>query len=99
MPDQPQCTAIIRDGLYGKRECTNKASVERDGQWVCGVHDPVAIQRRMAARLANHRATSAEQDERYRRVIAEHEACRGVATEDLRPGLLAELLAAREGQK
>ncbi len=88
----PRCCASRWD-TYGKHECPNRSKVERDGKGYCGVHDPVAVKRRIDVRVANYRARAEESDERYRRIFAEHAACQGVATDDLRPGLVAELLA------
>jgi hypothetical protein len=66
--------------------------VERDGQWYCRQHDPEAVAARRAKADAAYQARSDAEDERFRRRAAEAAACRGVATEHLREGLLTELL-------
>ncbi len=91
---QSRCGVRVYDGVYGYRECPNRVKVERNGKGYCGVHDPLAIKRRTDARAANHEARTRKWSETIERSCAEHAACAGVATEDLRPGLVAELLAA-----
>ncbi len=93
MPGQPCCGVRVYDAVYGYRECPNRVKVERNGKGYCGVHDPLAIKRRTDARAAHYAAEARKWDENFARNQAVHAACQGVPTEDLRPGLVAELLA------
>ena len=78
------------DGWY---QCRRKVKVERNGKWYCDTHDPVRIAAKLEKEEARSKARRELAAEKRRRIAAEHSACEDVATEDLRPGLLAELLA------
>ena len=46
------CAMVITHGLnfLRKHHCRNKGSIERDGKLYCGIHDPVAVDIRRAAK-------------------------------------------------
>ncbi len=90
--DKPKCSAVIFDH-YKNVGCPNPGKVQREGKWYCGTHDPVRLKIIRDANDAKHKAKWEIRGERWKRQAAEHQACQGVPTEDLRPGLLAELLA------
>jgi hypothetical protein len=52
------CCAQVHESRYGMRPCCIPASVERDGRYYCGTHDPVRLANRKAkpiiAALAHH---------------------------------------------
>ena len=52
----PNCCETVRAGTDGwktrYRTCTRKGSVERDGKWYCGQHDPQAKASRAAKNMA-----------------------------------------------
>jgi hypothetical protein len=59
-------------GSYRSVGCRNSGKVERNGQWYCGMHDPVAIEAKNEARNkkysekwdASHKAQKAAADKR-----------------------------------
>jgi hypothetical protein len=93
MPDEePKCCAVRYERAYGPRRCEKPGKVQEDGKWYCGVHNPELKRQRDAKWRAQHEAKSRCEEAAYRRRAAEAAACRGVATEHLREGLLAELM-------
>jgi len=40
------------EGSFHSYPCRKRASIERDGKWYCGIHDPVAKAEKQAARDA-----------------------------------------------
>jgi hypothetical protein len=94
--DSPRCCGKSYDRYYGATQCTKRGKVERDGKSYCGIHDPVAVKARKQVRDDAWKAKRDTEDKRthayYARRTAESAACRGVATEVLREGLVAELI-------
>lgn len=74
------------------RDCSLPGRVEREGVCYCRIHDPVAIQEKNDLQRARQIAMRNHEGERARRSMAEAEACKGVPTELLTPGLLKSLL-------
>ena len=40
--EKHQCEGIKR-GTWHRHRCITNGSIERDGKWYCGIHDPVKI--------------------------------------------------------
>lgn len=48
------CTDVHNYFGVGFHPCGRRASVERNGKWYCGQHDPIAVQARMDKRHAEY---------------------------------------------
>lgn len=71
--------------------CHNKAKVERDGKWYCGIHDPEAVKQKRDKRNAAYEAELKETQARIdARAKAEAEMAR-------RAGCFDDLLEALQG--
>lgn len=55
--DRHNCAATVRSGWHNTG-CIKPATVERDGVWYCGIHDPV----RVSARRDRQRQKDAERE-------------------------------------
>lgn len=73
-------------------QCTRNAVVIREGKPYCKQHDPDAVKARQDARKVKWDAEMERDKAHWDRRRAEAQACQGVATEDLRPGMVKELL-------
>ena len=59
---KPTCSKRVRiPGLHlpRYRDCGCTAKVEREGEWFCGRHDPVAVKTRYGANAPKREATEA----------------------------------------
>lgn len=83
------CSASVFEN-YKAFPCRNKAKVNREGKWFCGTHDPERPPTKAQIEAEEKRK---RQQERWNRELACRETCQGVPTEELKPGLLAELIA------
>lgn len=95
--ESPQCCkSILRPTAYppGFRPCNRRAKVERDGKHYCRQHDPETSLHRAEKPQVEHDARWEAENQKVERSNAEAAACRGVATEVLREGLLVELIEA-----
>lgn len=67
-----QCSAIVEKAdppgtplrEYTYHQCKNKASVCRDGEWFCKIHDPVAWAERREKRKQDRRKKRQEREEK-----------------------------------
>lgn len=84
--DSPRCCKISLSRYAGSNQCANPGKVIRDGKPYCGIHDPEAHKRR------HQKVNEQRMAEQIARRTAESAACRGVPTEVLRDGLVAELI-------
>jgi hypothetical protein len=42
-----ECSELVWDsGGWRQSHCMKSATVERDGKWYCGIHDPLKVQER-----------------------------------------------------
>lgn len=68
--DTTTCCASVRAGTDGWRTrykpCSRKASVERDGKWYCGQHDPQAVADRRKTKESQWETEYQERQARYR---------------------------------
>lgn len=48
---EPQCQGMIRHE-YSSFQCNHRGSINRDGVFYCGIHDPVALEERRSKRRA-----------------------------------------------
>lgn len=82
--------------VFGPRvfswQCNRRATVECEGKWYCWQHDPVRMKEKAEEDEKRYRRSLEMDSLRYKRREAEEKACAGVPTEDLRPGMLRELL-------
>lgn len=92
-----QCCVEVptKDLFMHYHQCQRRAKVERNGKWYCAQHDPDRIAQRRREAQARFEAEWTEKRRARERQSAEQEACEGVPIEQLRPGLLKELLEAR----
>lgn len=64
------CCASVRAGTDGWRTrykpCSRKASVEREGKWYCGQHDPQAVADRKKTNESQWETEYQERQARYR---------------------------------
>ena len=74
-------------------QCSNRASVMRDGKHYCGRHDPVAVAERKKKQFAKWDTKNNAVNEIYRRRAACVNACEGISTEALEAGIVKKLLA------
>lgn len=44
------CAKVYSPGSYRRLPCGKTAKFERDGEWYCGIHDPVRVEERRKAR-------------------------------------------------
>lgn len=92
------CKRVYGDSMRG-HPCRNRAKVFHDGEFYCGVHDPVKVAERrkksQEKRTAEWEAARKLEQKRHereaRRDLCEA-ACEGVDNADLSPGLLAACL-------
>ncbi len=94
MTDKPKCCKRIfgNGASYRGSPCGKPGKFECEGSWYCGVHDPVRLQAIHEKTYAKYKAKSQARDAAWNRRDAERQACEGVATELLLPGLLKSLL-------
>jgi len=94
--DQQMCSEQVSD--HGRwvnyYPCKRKGIVEEDGKWWCKQHSPSDKKAKREARSAKYEKESAVRRAGWDKELAMRVACEGVATEDLRPGMVSELLAA-----
>ncbi len=95
MTNKPKCCEKVYRN-YHYYPCGKPGKVERDGKWHCGVHDPVRLKAISDKTDAKYKAKSQALDLVWKRSDAERQACEGVATELLIPGLLKTLLSNKE---
>ena len=93
-PDQQRCSEKVANNerWVNVFPCRRKGVVEEDGKWWCKQHSPSAKKARREARSAKYQTGRDVQVARWNREAAVMKACEGVATEDLRPGMVAELV-------
>ncbi len=92
---QAQCSERVfhQMGFSGSwDQCARKAKI---GAY-CTQHDPVRVKARRQASTDLYNAEAAERREIHRRRLAEANACKGLNTEALEQGVVAELLTALE---
>lgn len=92
--DEPRCCAEIQSD-YRFYQCGHKGKVQRGGKWYCGRHDPEKVALRKKKREEKWQAESKVNKEKWARHAAVYDACEGIPTDQLRPGLLKELLDAK----
>ncbi len=93
MSEKHQCEVRVMDDVSSRfHPCLRNGTVERGGKWYCFQHDPVALQERDETRRAKWDAEAKASQETWERRAACNDACVGVSTKDLKPGMLAELL-------
>ena len=67
----PRCCAIVHNAVWGslrdERMCRNKSRVCREGQYYCGLHDPVAIKERKALKEEQMKPLRALRDFLFRK--------------------------------
>jgi uncharacterized Zn finger protein (UPF0148 family) len=77
-PKDAKCCAIPTTAWgYRPAPCGNRAKVERNGKFYCGIHDPVAVRAKRDARNAKwdaQREASERQYERHARIRAARDA-------------------------
>jgi len=92
-----RCSETVSDReIWHVHQCLRNGVVQREGKWYCKQHDPVAIKKRDAIRIAKYEKVWEIKEERWRREAAMKQACDGISTDDLErlePGDLATLLA------
>ena len=91
----PTCSALVPDRhtrWLRDRRCSRKGSVCRNGTWYCKQHDPEVVKAKREAQRAAWEREAADRRAHAERLDAVQDACEGVETSDLRPGLLRELL-------
>ena len=96
MAEKHQCCAtVFPRGVWvaSGYACSRKGVIERDGKWYCRQHDPVSKAERDKASMEKWRREQGARSEAWERRTAEGAACKGVATGELVPGLVAGLLA------
>lgn len=64
MTEQCSKTMPIKGVWGGRRQCTNRGKVEREGKPYCGQHDPVAREARLQKTLDRYRAEDLERAKR-----------------------------------
>ena len=62
-----KCCGRIWDsfGFGAFAPCSNTGKVERDGKWWCGIHDPVKVAEKRAAKSVAYEKKIAEQSKRW----------------------------------
>ncbi len=79
-----RCMAIVcHAGEFLASSCMNKAKVEFEGNWYCGIHDPVKVAKKLKARQKKWAEEARVASERWRRRTAEELFCQGIPTEYL----------------
>lgn len=68
--DKPRCSVVVFSGSYAGHACPNKGKVHRDGDWYCGVHDPV----RAAERRAKQKKKGDAEFQAYQERVARQDA-------------------------
>lgn len=80
--EKHQCSGKVWHDLH-YYPCSINATVERDGKWYCGIHDPVKVKEREEKTDAEYRYRREIADEKYRRVNAERHYCSKMTTDYL----------------
>lgn len=86
MPDQHTCSSTVYQGTgyhRVKKLCGKRAKVERNGNWFCGTHDPVARKEKQDSRTAAWNAKFDRDREIWKFQKAAMALCEGVPTERL----------------
>ncbi len=84
--EKHKCCKRVYSGTridFGGHHCTKNATIERDGSWYCGIHDPVKVKERQEKADAEYRRKRAINNEKYRRLNAERHYCSKLTTEYL----------------
>jgi hypothetical protein len=53
------CEIVWPAGAFRGHQCHNSAKIQRDGKWLCGTHDPVAVIEKRNKKNAELRAEAA----------------------------------------
>ena len=79
-----RCQApVYHAGIWQSSPCGNKAKVEFNGSWYCGIHDPRKVAKKHIARQKKRDEAKKVSDERWRRRVAEEHFCQEMPTEYL----------------
>lgn len=68
MSEHQCCARTWPQGAYKSHGCASKGKVERDGNWYCGRHDPVAVAEKNKKRKAHEAVLQKANDERWERL-------------------------------
>lgn len=79
---EERCRETVR-GRHFNCRCNNRAKVERDGYWYCGVHDPVRLEEKRKAQEEKWRRESEQRQANWNWERAVHNVCVCVSTEEL----------------
>ena len=78
-----QCSYKSCFGEWNVRNCLRKGKVQREGEWYCKQHDPVAVKAKQDAEKAKYQAQHKRQKEDYARRQALEKLANGIETKDL----------------
>jgi hypothetical protein len=76
------CEERVWNG-WSLHRCSRRSKVERNGKHYCGIHDPVRVAEKDAARKAKWDAERKASHEIYRRETAVENLCADVSTDQL----------------
>ena len=94
IPDDERCCKRVSDHIgFNFFQCERRGKIEHDGKFYCWQHDPVAVKSREKASQDKFEAEWAAQRKGWSRTTAEKQACEGISTDSLTPGLVRELVA------
>ena len=88
------CCAMTSGGAWGfPGQCSRNGKILRDGKLYCKQHDPVRVAAKEKERQDKYDTECEARQKFHKRALACENAGKGIATDDLNPGMIAAMIA------